>query len=218
MAPPPSTSKKSLERNGETITIEDVNSAIRNTKNPSLGLQELSRLLDNGINPNQLAKGGLAPLHVAARMGNMEAAIKLLEHGAYPNIQQKNYGEATPLHLLCTMRPKPKFIEVLLTAGADPNKQNVTGDTPLHITCAERYPKLCKILLMAGADETIKNVLGNTPMDLSLKFQNITCMELLQEWKARKAAKNAIRILKAKSTKQKGNQREDPNQNHGQYL
>ena len=50
--------------------------------------------------------------------------------------------------------------------GSDVNKQNVDGDTPLHIAAGKRNMKIIKILLDHKAKLDIPNKLGEIPFDL----------------------------------------------------
>jgi ankyrin repeat protein len=54
-------------------------------------------LIDAGADPNCLAAGGVAPLHVAVRTRCAAAVRSLLEHGANP--RASNDAGSTPLHL-----------------------------------------------------------------------------------------------------------------------
>lgn len=72
----------------------------------------------------------------------------------------------TPLHLCCddTMAEAAFGLEpakALLAAGADPNRGNDMGDTPLHLVKSDQ---LADVLLAAGADPNQKNHDGQTPI------------------------------------------------------
>jgi ankyrin repeat protein len=46
-------------------------------------------LLEAGAYPNVCQKAGLAPLHTAAQLGNIELIIVLLEHGAEVSLRME---------------------------------------------------------------------------------------------------------------------------------
>ena len=74
--------------------------------------------------------GGLAPLHLAARQGQIEAAKALLEAGA--DVNQRTIGDkATPM-LVATINGHFDLAKVLLEKGADPNAAQHNGVTPLY--------------------------------------------------------------------------------------
>jgi ankyrin repeat protein len=74
--------------------------------------------------------GGLAPLHLAARQGETEAAKALLEAGA--DVNQRGAGDpVTPL-LIATINGHFDLAKMLLDKGADPNLAQANGVTPLY--------------------------------------------------------------------------------------
>jgi uncharacterized protein len=74
--------------------------------------------------------GGLTPLHLAARQGEVDATTALLDAGA--NINQQMEGDkATPL-LIATINGHFDLAKQLLEKGADPNLAQSNGVTPLY--------------------------------------------------------------------------------------
>ena len=74
--------------------------------------------------------GGMAPLHFAARQGQIDAAKVLLDAGA--DINQRSVGDnATPL-VVATINGHFDLAKVLLDKGADPNTAQHNGVTPLY--------------------------------------------------------------------------------------
>lgn len=71
---------------------------------------------------------------------------------------------STPLHLCCDSTADVTFgvepAKALLAAGADPNRGNDMGDTPLHLV---ESCELASVLIEAGADFKQKNHDGQTP-------------------------------------------------------
>jgi len=98
------------------------------------------------------------------------AFSELVRHHA--NVNAASESSTTALHLASY----PTFLaESLLAAGADPNRKDGRGDTPLHSACrgirlgpngssADAIPSL----LLAGADPTAVNDAGLTPRQLAL--------------------------------------------------
>jgi len=113
--------------------------------------------------------GGVAPLHLAARQGQLEAAKALLEGGA--DINQETVGDkATPM-LVATINGHFDLAKMLLEKGGSPNAAEHNGVTPLYaaLNCQwsakALYPQprafeqqqtsyldLMKVLLEKGAD------------------------------------------------------------------
>ena len=73
-------------------------------------------------------KSSDTPLHKAARQGDAEAIVVLIDAGANPNA--KDDSGDTPLHR-AAKGGHAKAIAALLAAGADPNAKDIGGFTPL---------------------------------------------------------------------------------------
>ena len=74
--------------------------------------------------------GGVTPLHLAARQGELETTKALLEAGA--NVNQRALGDnSTPL-LIATINGHFDLAKYLLDKGADPNAAEHNGVTPLY--------------------------------------------------------------------------------------
>ena len=78
------------------------------------------------------------PLHKAARQGDTEAIVALIDAGADPNAKDDSGGD-TPLHQ-AAKGGHAKAIAALLAAGADPNAKDIVGFTPVH-QAAEGKPR-----------------------------------------------------------------------------
>lgn len=76
--------------------------------------------------------GGYAPLHYAARQGNVEATRALLDGGA--DINEPSGSEQTTPLLLAIHNGHYDVARVLVERGADVNKVNVMGLAPLYAT------------------------------------------------------------------------------------
>jgi ankyrin repeat protein len=58
-------------------------------------------------------------------------------------------------------------LSILVTAGADPNKKDKYGMTPLHYAALGAHPDAIGILLKAGADPNATTSHGQTPADMA---------------------------------------------------
>lgn len=59
-----------------------------------------------------------------------------------------------------------KLLKIILDSGADINKKDEQGDTPLHAAVKDYNTAIISILLNYGADPQIKNFAGKTPLDM----------------------------------------------------
>ena len=117
--------------------------------------------------------GGIAPLHFAARQGQVEAAKALIEAGA--DVNQRAVGDNSTPMLLATVNGHFDLAKMLLEKGSDANAAQHNGVTPLYaaLNCQwaakALYPQprafeqqqtsyldLMKALLDKGADPNVR--------------------------------------------------------------
>jgi ankyrin repeat protein len=117
--------------------------------------------------------GGMAPLHFAARQGQIDAAKALLEAGA--DINQRAEGDNSTPMLIAAINGHFDLAKLLLDKGADANAAQHNGVTPLYaaLNCQwaakALYPQprayeqqqtsyldLMKALLDKGADPNVR--------------------------------------------------------------
>jgi len=74
--------------------------------------------------------GGLAPMHLAARQGELESVKALIDAGA--DVNQRGAGDPVTPMLIATMNGHFDLAKYLLEQGADPNLAQGNGVTPLY--------------------------------------------------------------------------------------
>ena len=112
--------------------------------------------------------GSIAPLHIAAFVGNIEAIGLLIQSGANVNILSNGLYSSlpaggTPLHLAAKVE-NLSCLNLLLEAGADPNISNARGQTRLHDVACWSPSGAVNALLAAGADPLHRDNRGRTPL------------------------------------------------------
>ena len=113
------------------------------------------------------SKDGFTALHLAAFLGEEEAAKILLERGAEVNLVARNASiHVTPLHSAAA-GSHPGIVKLLLAHGADPNAAQDGGFTPLHSAAQNDDRESAEALLEAGADPALKTDEGKTAADLA---------------------------------------------------
>jgi ankyrin repeat protein len=70
----------------------------------------------------------------------------------------------TPLLVACALPDRTETVQQLIAMGADVNKANNNGETPLFIAVAHFNVEIVKALLDAGADPNAKNLSGCGPL------------------------------------------------------
>jgi len=134
-------------------------------------------LLSGGARPKGTDKEGFTPLHRCGqeepqgkeseededqykeRLDTSKAEIAgiLIKEGADTEATDFK-GKQTPLHL-SAMNGLVKVADVLLAAGAQPNKTNKIGQTALIYAVIEQHLSMIKLLLDKGADVNLGNSL-----------------------------------------------------------
>jgi len=120
---------------------------------------------------------GDTALHLAAAGHRVRLVQLLLDAGADPNAAQ-NHRQSGPLHYAAdgyingphwNAHNQVKTIECLLKAGADINRPDKNGATPLHRAVRTRCSAAVKCLLEHGSDPLLKNKPGSTPFHLAVQ-------------------------------------------------
>jgi ankyrin repeat protein len=101
--------------------------------------------------PDARTPDGFTPLHMAAFAHNTEAARKLLEAGADPNIvATASFARVTPLGT-CAFAGANEVARLLLEHGADTELTGAGDATPLKSATANGNDELRELLLQHGA-------------------------------------------------------------------
>jgi hypothetical protein len=82
----------------------------------------------------------------------LDTIKRLIKAGAALEVPKEMYGADSSESLLMMAAARPDVIDVLLAAGADANKRNWFGKTPLMYAVSERNLSGVQALLRAGAE------------------------------------------------------------------
>jgi ankyrin repeat protein len=128
-----------------------------------------SALLDSGANPDTLNNEGNWPLRTAIEHGRAEIVDLLLEHRAHPthpSLSQRYQGEG---RIVCdtaltvaALHASLAIVKALVAAGADVNREDVDGWTPLHAAVYGNRVEIVRYLLDQRVDTTVCKRYGRT--------------------------------------------------------
>ncbi|BAS85747.1 Os03g0680100, partial [Oryza sativa Japonica Group] len=139
--------------------------------------------LDKGADPNKKDAEGFAPLHEAAKIGNVGIARLLLSKGASVDVSS---SEGTPLHVAAS-NGKSSIVLILLEHHANPNVMTPDCYTPLtavlsatpEIVNESECLKCMKLLIKAGAH--YKLATPDTPLEIATRNGLTECVAYLLE-------------------------------------
>lgn len=133
-------------------------------------LEDVTRCLKLGANPNERDKDGETPLFQLLRLrAPVDYVSTLLKFGAHPNAW--NMGRITVMHLASAISRDPEIIQVLVDEGGNPNVATDEGIRPIHL--AARYNKDAHILLALlkkGANPFVTDRAGWSPLATAILF------------------------------------------------
>ncbi|KAJ8979231.1 hypothetical protein NQ317_019083 [Molorchus minor] len=123
-------------------------------------------LLERGADANVKNHMSQTPLHLAARAKAYDCVEMLLEKGnASPNVE--DCDKRTALHTAVGKTATScDIIELLINYGANINKKDQYGYTPLHVAALMQLSQCVEILIRNGADVTTKSKCGMTPLGI----------------------------------------------------
>lgn len=115
---------------------------------------------------------GWTPLHLAAFFGHTDLVADLLKRGAPVDPLGRNAMANRPVHAALASR-RWEAAKVLLEAGAQINRPDGRGWTPLLLTAQNGSAEMVEYLLAHGADPTAQNDKGETALDLGAKHAEV---------------------------------------------
>ena len=100
----------------------------------------------------------MAPIHYAARNGNLNQVKTLLNQGVPVN--SRDEYSFTPLHL-ASRRGRLSVVQELLKRGAHVNPRTRSGMTPLYLAAYWNNPHVVHALIRAGANPKYGSIYGH---------------------------------------------------------
>eukprot|EP01017_Pseudomicrothorax_dubius_P039678 TRINITY_DN6113_c0_g1_i1.p1 TRINITY_DN6113_c0_g1~~TRINITY_DN6113_c0_g1_i1.p1 ORF type:complete len:132 (+),score=18.08 TRINITY_DN6113_c0_g1_i1:64-459(+) len=86
----------------------------------------------------------------------------------YPSISVDAIdGDENTLLSVAAKMGDPEVVSLLLQKGANPNKANKNGDTPLHFALSFNNLEIADMLITAGALQNVRNNQNKTPWEMA---------------------------------------------------
>ena len=132
----------------------------------------LKQWIEEGNDINDIMKNDLTFLHYCVLNTYFNKTNLLLKYGANPNSLRSDGSNKTPFHIACKHRDNNiDIINLLYQSGANPNLQDLNGQTALH--SAVYYMQF----------NNIKFLIENTNMDIYIKNKwNENAFEYITEF------------------------------------
>ncbi|KAJ5375501.1 serine threonine protein kinase [Penicillium concentricum] len=160
--------------------------ATMKTANTSGGFQKRTIIIDNADNN---PRNGTTRLHHAVQQGNLGALMDALDSTGDVDAEDAEGRSALEFAvLLGATRERTGVIELLLQAGANPNRSPAQSPSPpiakvtpaLHLCIMLRDdPDLVETLVTAGADVNMLDSERQSPLMLAVTFGRVVTMGLL---------------------------------------
>lgn len=120
-----------------------------------------SYLLEKGADPNRtVTDDWLSVMHKAARTLDARFLIKAIEKGGDPNLVDPS-SKDTPI-FDAVLDHGTERLQILLEAGADPNYQDIVGETVLFPAVRMGKYEAAYFLVKSGLDPTLQSKRGHT--------------------------------------------------------
>lgn len=118
-------------------------------------------------NLNAKCNTGETALHIACNFQLFDICELLVKKGANINIQDYEH-EFSALHYTTTLDNKP-LTKLLLDNNADPNLQDIYGNTPIHYSIIEENYEIIEILIDKKLNLNLWNIDGKIPLHMILE-------------------------------------------------
>ena len=143
-------------------------------------VEAVARFVRDGAPVDQPFLGDVLPLHAAVRAGH-DDAIAILARATHAIDAPTGPRRRTAFHD-AMFTADADGVRLLLSAGADPNRPDAMGETPLHVAVGIdelRAQFLVPLLLGAGADPNRVDARGFTAFHAAARAGNAASIKLL---------------------------------------
>lgn len=129
----------------------------------SRNVEEINRLIADGVSPDYKDRRGRTLLSLAAACGYVDMAEALIKQGADINLNNQDDLGYTPL-IESSREGKPEMVKYLVEKGADLERGDTRNGTALLHAVISAHSNILEILIDAGANVNTTDTDGNTPL------------------------------------------------------
>ncbi len=147
-------------------------------KNTNISREVVRYLLEQGADPTIADADGRTPLHrLAWDSGNFIVRF-LREEAATAQVSEETITKVQDAFFL--RQSGGAMMDLLLQSGADINRTDKDGNTPLMLAAQNDQPNMVAHLLQNQADKTLKRADGKTALELARAARNERIVALLE--------------------------------------
>lgn len=166
-----------LRRAAETRSNVTVGSLMWLAIHDNMSKQTIDTLLDGKYDVNLPHINFETPLHLCARLGNVDVAQKLLDHSA--NIEAIGPSSYGPLHY-CARYGQPEIAILLIQRGAPVAGNDRAPHSPLYVAARDGHAAVIEVLLDNKADiNEYESNLGWTALHAAARYGCKECVATL---------------------------------------
>ncbi|EKP06434.1 ankyrin repeat protein [Leptospira kirschneri str. 2008720114] len=148
-------------------------------------VKRIRNLLQNGFNPNLNFYHGITSLSIALKYHRLEIVQVLIEYRADTNLVDQSTGFTPLIHSILENDFSLDMMFVLIRNGADLDRKDERGMSPLHHCVNEGKLEALRFLLERGADPNAQDRDGVTCIHLAKSSQGMSeFVELLLKYGA----------------------------------
>ncbi|XP_078667893.1 fibronectin type 3 and ankyrin repeat domains 1 protein-like isoform X1 [Branchiostoma floridae x Branchiostoma belcheri] len=141
--------------------------------------------------------GGCTAMHWACDGGHGQVVDWMIQDGAEVDVKDYKSGW-TPLFRVAALNGDPQIAQLLIRAGADVNRKDKDGKTPLMIAALNGHKKLVQLLVESGADFKVKNEFGSRAVEMAHTFDRRPVVKYLEELQESDEEKRKQRLQQVK--------------------